>query len=203
MMNNQLVHHSAFILHPSELFFHEFEDHHFRGVAMARAKLQHAGVTTGAGCKTGGDIIKQLFDNIVAAAEAAQNQSARCNFGRICRIRRTTGNRNHTLSITTDGFSLGPGGGDTLMGKELPDKSASQGYACALGSPKFITSYLMSHFVLLRNSRLVFQEALFAHLLAKFIETLLAKIANGHDGLIALFEQIEDITNSCDARTLE
>jgi hypothetical protein len=130
-----VTHHPAFTISHFGLFFHEFEDHHFRSVAMARAKLQHTGITTGAGRKARSDIIKQLLDNIITAAETAQNQSARRNFGSICRIRRTTGNRNHTLNIATDGFSLGPGGGDTLMGKELPDKSASQSYTCALGTP--------------------------------------------------------------------
>jgi len=37
---------------------------------VARAKLQHTGITTGAGRKTGSDIVKQLLDNIIAAAKA-------------------------------------------------------------------------------------------------------------------------------------
>ena len=111
--------------------------------------------------------------------------------------------RDHTFGLATDRVRFGACGVDALVGKKLFDKVATEGNACACGPSKSVTCYLMSHFKLLRRTRFVFHVALFVHLLAQFIEALLAKIADGHDGRLALFKQIEHITNSGDARTLE
>src|SRR5260221_9327690 len=118
-------------------------------------------------------------------------------------LRIMSGNRDKTLSIAANCGSLGACCGNTLMCKKLFDQITAKRNSCACASSKSITSYLMSHFKLLRRTRFFFHIALFLHLLAKFIETLFTKVADGHYRCFTFFKKVKHITNCGDACSLK
>jgi hypothetical protein len=132
------------VLDERTLLFNQFQNYHFSRITHAGSKLQNASVPTGTIRKAGSDLIEKAVDHLVVS-ELGYHQATCMHLFGIAFICTVAGNGNKTLGIPTDGGSLGLGGMDTLVRKELLDQVSTQRQTGTGRPAKSVSRYLMSH----------------------------------------------------------